>query len=95
MSLYQKIKSFFAKKKTQIPDELADKPRSEWTLWEQRMFSGKNGQPVPIVSMRPKLVSHEECERALDKALVVKPAKLAFFMRFPFNFQGKEKTRNE
>ena len=43
--------------------------KTEETLWEKRMHSGRDGRPVPIVSMAPKLISHKECERLLDKAL--------------------------
>ena len=43
--------------------------RKDLTLWERRMFSGKDGKPVSIVSMTKKTISHEECERSLDRAL--------------------------
>ena len=55
--------------KNRIPSHLSDIPQSEWTLWELRMFSSKDGNPIPIVSMKQNYVSHEECERLLTNAL--------------------------
>jgi len=50
---------------------LHDKPWSEMTFWEKRMYGGKDGKPVPIKRMFEEPISHEECERMLDSALKV------------------------
>ena len=48
---------------------LHDKPWSEMSIWEKRMFGGKNGKPIPIKSFMGNFPSHEECEKRLDQAL--------------------------
>ena len=48
---------------------LHDKPWSEMSFYEKRMVGGKDGKPIPIKSMAPKPISHQECEAMLDRAL--------------------------
>ena len=45
---------------------------SEMSLWEKRMYGGKDGKPVPVKSfMGGNQISHEECEKQLDRALKI------------------------
>ena len=46
---------------------LHHKPWSEMSLWEKRMYGGKDGKPIPIKTFT-KEFSHEECEKALQDA---------------------------
>ena len=49
---------------------LHGKSLPEMSMWEKRIFCGKNGKPVPICSFVGRnLVSHKECEKILDRAL--------------------------
>ena len=48
---------------------LHHKPWAEMTLWEKRMYGGKDGKPIPIRSFTEPELSHKECESALEKAM--------------------------
>lgn len=66
-TLYRLWRKFHPEKR---PERLLHhKPWSEMTLSEKRMYGGKDGKPMPIKSFATHELSHEECERALDKAL--------------------------
>lgn len=60
------------------------------SIWELRRETGK---PVPIKSMSVEGPSHEECERALDRAL--RPVKIPLLTKIAraFNKRNREKTR--